>query len=350
MDKKPLFYAIFAAVLFGLSSPLAKLLMEDIPPVAMAGLLYLGTFLGLFLYSLAASKKKFTLENKSSRLEKKDLPWLLGSTVAGGIIAPVSLMMGLNLISGFSASLLLNMEGLFTAIIAVVIFKENAGRNLWLALVCMTAAGVFLSWDTSQSKFNVIGPLLIFLATFSWGIDNNLTRQISEKNPVQITTIKGLLAGIVTTSIAVALGMKIPFDITLLYILLLGAFSYGVSMVLLIKALMGLGASRAGMFFSMGPFAGALVSLIIFKNWNEWIILPALLLMAAGIWFIFHERHIHAHLHPATTHTHPHRHDDLHHTHEHRPPVKGAHIHEHTHVEIIHTHAHWPDTSHRHAH
>jgi drug/metabolite transporter (DMT)-like permease len=350
LDKKPLLYAIISAVLFGVSSPLSKLLLGDIPPVALAGLLYLGAFAGLSIYSLATWKKAGTGANKAAPLEKKDWPWLLGATLAGGIIAPISMMLGLNLISGFSTSLLLNMEGVCTAIIAVIVFKENAGRNLWIALLCMTAAGVFLSWDTSQSKFNVLGPLLIVLATFCWGIDNNLTRQISEKSPLQITMIKGLIAGTVSLSAALILNQSVPLDISILYALLLGAFSVGISLVFFIKALKGLGASRTGTFFSTGPFVGAIASLIIFKNWNEWIIIPAFLFMAAGMWFIFNERHVHTHLHPFVTHIHSHRHDDLHHTHEHQPLVSGTHTHAHTHPELSHTHVHWPDTHHRHAH
>jgi drug/metabolite transporter (DMT)-like permease len=350
LDKKPLIYAIVSAVLFGVSSPFAKLLLGDVSPVALAGLLYLGAFLGLSFYSLVTRKKTGTLENKSMRLEKRDWPWLLGATLAGGIIAPISLMLGLNLISGFSASLLLNLEGLCTAIIAVIVFKENAGKNLWLALLCMTIAGVILSWDTGQGKFHILGPLLVVLATFCWGIDNNLTRQISEKNPVQITAVKGLLAGAVSLSFAAILKIKISFDFTILYALLLGSFSYGISLVFFIKALKGLGASRTGAFFSIGPFAGALISLFIFKNSNEWIMIPAFLFMAAGIWFIFIERHFHAHVHHAITHTHTHRHNDMHHNHEHPQIIKGAHTHEHTHPEFTHAHVHWPDTHHRHAH
>jgi drug/metabolite transporter (DMT)-like permease len=350
LDKKPLLYAIISAVLFGLSAPLSKLLLGDVSATALAGLLYLGAFAGLSLYSLVTHKKSATAESNSNKLEKKDWPWLLGATAAGGIIAPISLLMGLNLISGFAGSLLLNMEGLCTALIAVVIFKENAGRNLWLALLCMTAAGVFLSWDSTQGHFNIAGPLLILLATFSWGIDNNLTRHISEKNPVQITTVKGLIAGTVSLSIALILNQKIPWDMTIFYALLLGAFSVGISLVFFIRALKGLGASRTGTFFSMGPFVGALASLVIFKNWNEWIILPAVIFMGAGMWFIFNERHVHTHLHLNVTHSHAHKHDDLHHTHEHQPPVTGTHTHEHTHKELTHTHVHWPDTHHRHAH
>lgn len=272
------------------------------------------------------------------------------SILAGGVAAPISLMIGLTLTSGFTASLLLNLEGICTAIIAVIVFRENAGRNLWLALLCMTVAGVILSWDTSQSKFNILGPLLIILATFCWGIDNNVTRQISEKSPIQITWIKGLVAGLISLSIALVLGMSISFSINILYALILGALSYGISLVLFIQALKGLGSSRTGTFFSMGPFIGALISLIIFRNQAQWLMLPSFLLMAGGIWLIVSEKHTHAHVHKAVMHTHLHQHDDQHHLHTHPQPVKEAHSHEHIHEGLSHVHAHWPDTEHRHAH
>ena len=185
MDKKPILYILISASLFGLSSPLAKLLLKDISPITLAGLLYLGAFLGLFLYSLIT--KKTSVAAKPQKLEKHDLPWLIGAVITGGVIAPISQMIGLNLISGFSVSLLLNMEGVATAIIAIFFFRENTGKRLWFALLCMTVAGILLSWNPDQRKFNIAGPLLILLAVVCWGIDNNLTRQISDKNPVQIT-------------------------------------------------------------------------------------------------------------------------------------------------------------------
>jgi drug/metabolite transporter (DMT)-like permease len=241
-----------------------------------------------------------------------------------------------------------NTEGICTAIIAVITFRENAGRNLWLALLCMTVAGVILSWDPSQSKFYIFGPLLIVLATFRWGIDNNLTRQISEKNPIQITWVKGLVAGLISLLIALILGMRITLSVTILYALIPGAFSYGISLVFYIKALRGLGSSRTGTFFSMGTFIGALVSLLIFRNQTEWLMLPAFLFMAIGIWLIVGERHAHAHVHVAVTHSHSHKHDDMHHLHVHSQPVEEAHIHEHIHSELNHVHTHWPYTNHRH--
>ena len=350
MSKRPLLYIVISAVLFGLSAPFSKLLLGDIPGVMLAGLLYLGAFLGLASYSLIGKFVKGSGSLKAAPLEKQDLIWLMGAVLAGGVAAPISLMLGLNLISGFSASLLLNLEGICTAIIAVIVFRENSGRNLWLVLLCMTAAGVMISWDPGQSKFNILGPLLIVLATFCWGIDNNLTRQISDKNPLQITWIKGLAAGSISISIALLLRNRITFSINILYALLLGALSYGISLVLFIKSLKRLGSSRTGAFFSMGPFIGALVSLILFRNQTGWLMLPAFLLMAAGIWLIVGERHAHPHMHTSVTHTHAHEHTDLHHLHTHPQLIQGTHSHEHTHVELTDVHAHWPDVTHRHAH
>jgi drug/metabolite transporter (DMT)-like permease len=162
-------------------------------------------------------------------------------------------MFGLSQISGFTTSLLLNLEGIFTAIIAVIFFKENAGKRLWLALICMSAAGVFLTWDSSQGKFNLLGPLLVTLSMICWGIDNNLTRNISTRNPLQITRVKGLISGLVSISLAYALRMDISWNVTVVYALLLGSFSYGISLVFFIKALEGLGSFRTGIFFTVLP-------------------------------------------------------------------------------------------------
>jgi drug/metabolite transporter (DMT)-like permease len=348
LDKKPILYVVISAALFGLSSPLAKLLLNDISPVMLAGLLYLGAFLGLFLYSLADRNK--THRTKAPPLGKRDLPWLAGAILAGGIIAPISQMIGLNLISGFSVSLLLNLEGVATAIIAVLFFRENSGKRLWLALILMTIAGILLSWDPGQSQFSIAGPLLILLAVVSWGIDNNLTRQISDKNPIQITYLKGLIGGAVSLTVALVLGKPLAWDYRLPLALLLGAMSYGISLVFFIKALQGLGSSRTGAFFSLGPFVGAVASVIILKDWIGWVMFPAIILMGAGVWLIVNEKHEHAHVHPAVTHTHMHRHDDLHHLHMHPEGTSEPHSHEHTHPETRHIHAHWPDTQHRHMH
>ena len=348
MDKNPLIFIVISASLFGISPPLAKLLVEDIPPVALAGLLYLGAFAGLSLYSIGKRIIMTDPDKKAAPLERKDLPWLAGAVLVGGIIAPISMMTGLTLISGFSASLLLNLEGLATAMIAVFLFKENAGKNLWLALVCMTIAGILLTWDPSQGKFNIAGPLLIIFAVVCWGMDNNLTRNISHKDPIQIAKIKGFVAGTTSLSLAIILGMKIYLDITIVFSLLLGSFSYGISLVFFIKALEGLGSSRTGAFFSLAPFIGAITSLIILKEWIGWVMFPAAGFMIIGIWLISSEKHSHYHIHKQITHTHSHVHNDMHHLHKHSGAFYEPHTHEHTHVEIAHTHVHWPDTHHQH--
>ena len=349
MDKSPLTFIIISASLFGISQPIAKILVKNIPPVALAGLLYLGAFAGLSLYSAARRNRATEPDKKAAALEKKDLPWLAGAILAGGIIGPISMMQGLTLVSGFSASLLLNLEGLATAFIAVLFFKENAGKRLWLALTCMTVAGIFLTWDPSQGKFSIVGPLLIIFAMVCWGIDNNLTRNISHKNPMQIAEIKGFFAGAVSLSLALILGMRISVDLTLVFALILGSFSYGISLVFFIKALEGLGSFRTGAFFSLAPFIGAVVSLIILREWIGWVMFPAAGSMIIGAWLIISEKHSHLHLHEGITHTHSHVHDE-HHLHKHSKPFREPHTHEHVHRELTHVHVHWPDTYHRHEH
>lgn len=201
-----------------------------------------------------------------------------------------------------------------------------------------------------QNKFNIAGPLLILLAVAFWGIDNNLTRQISDKNPVQITYIKGLFGGLISISIALILDKPLSWDFRLPLALLLGACSYGISLVFFIKALVGLGSSRTGAFFSLGPFVGAIASIIILRDWMGWIMFLAIALMDVGAWLISSEKHEHVHTHPAVTHVHRHRHNDMHHLHTHPAGYPESHSHEHTHEELRHIHAHWPDTQHRHIH
>jgi len=345
-----LIFIIISASLFGISPPLAKLLINDIPPVALAGLLYLGAFAGLSLYSVVIKKGTIDPDKKAAPLERKDIPWLAGAILTGGIMGPILLLTGLTIVSGFSASLLLSLEGLATVMIAVFLFKENAGKRLWLALVCMTIAGVFLTWDPGQSKFSIVGPLLIISAMICWGIDNNLTRNISDKDPIQITKIKGFIAGTISLSLALILGMRISLDLTIAFALLLGSFSYGISLVLFIKALEGLGSSRTGAFFSFAPFIGAIASFIILREWIGWVMFPAVGFIIIGVWLIGNEKHSHTHLHKTVTHTHSHNHNDMHHLHRHSDTFHEHHTHEHTHMKLAHAHVHWPDTHHRHEH
>lgn len=349
MDKTPLAYILISASLFGLSPPLAKILVDNINPIVLAGLLYLGAFLGLSMYTLGKNLI-VSKEEKERALEKHDIPWLAGAIIAGGVLGPITLMMGLKMISGFVTSLLLNLEGLTTGLIAVLIFKEDPGKRIWLALIAMSIAGVLLSWNSQQGTFNIIGPLLIVFAMICWGIDNNLTRNISQKNPVHIAAIKGIVAGSTSIGIALLLGNSINISNSILFALILGAFSYGVSLVMFIKALEGLGSFRTGLFFSVAPFIGAVASLILFDERIELIMIPAVILMVLGVYFVVTEKHAHEHDHVDLRHSHYHTHEDPHHDHNHDEEISEGHIHEHSHEDLSHTHLHWPDSHHRHDH
>jgi drug/metabolite transporter (DMT)-like permease len=350
LNKRPYIDVILSAALFGLSAPLSKLLLRDIAPVALAGLLYGGAFLGLSFYALGTRWIGPGRARAGAKLFKKDIPWLAGAILTGGIGGPICLLLGLARISGTSASLLLNLEGVATALVAVLIFRESAGRRIWAALGLMTCAGVFLSWDPGRGRFEIAGSLLVLAAMVCWGLDNNFTRNIADRDPVLIARIKGLVSAGVSLGLALLLGLRIPLDAALLGALALGAFSYGISLVLYIRALAHLGAFRAGAFFSFAPFIGAIVSLAVLPEPARWILAPGAALMALGVYLLVGENHEHLHRHERLVHAHAHGHRDGHHRHVHDEAPAGPHVHEHQHDEIDHAHGHWPDAHHRHGH
>jgi len=354
MKFKPLSAVLASAVLFGVSTPLAKLLLGGIPPIALAGLLYAGAFLGLAVYRGAAGcARRWNLTRGyagEAPLEKHDLPWLAGAILAGGIAAPILLMLGLSRITGFAGSLLLNFEAAATALIAVLLFRENAGRRVWTALALMTSGGVLLSWNSGQGRLDLAGPLLILAAMAGWGLDNNLTRQISGKDPVQIAMVKGLVSGAFSLGLAFALGQGVSPQLPVVAGLAVGALGYGLSLVLFIKGLNGLGAFRAGALFSIAPFAGALASILVLGDRVRPGMAAAGLVMAAAVALVVREKHAHAHHHDPMTHAHAHVHSDLHHDHAHEGDVREPHVHGHVHEVTDHVHGHWPDSGHRHDH
>jgi len=349
MGRSPYLPAVLSAVLFGLSTPLAKLLLRDVSPLLLAGGLYLGAFLGLSAFDLGR-RLHGRRDAKPAPLTSKDLPWLAGAVVAGGIVGPICLLFGLARLRGITASLLLNLEAAATALIAVILFHEYAGSRLWFALAAMTGASVLLSWDPASGAFAWSGALLILGAMTAWGFDNNFTRVISGKDPVRIAQIKGLVAGTFSLFLAVSLGQRIPTGPILAFGLVVGALSYGLSLVLYIRALSGLGAFRAGAVFGAAPFVGALASLAILGDRPTWPMAAGAALMLLGVTAVFGERHVHLHRHPPLVHSHAHRHDEAHHRHGHRLPAGGTHSHEHAHEPTEHTHGHWPDLHHRHGH
>jgi drug/metabolite transporter (DMT)-like permease len=345
MSRRPFFAVLASAVLFGVSTPLAKLLLGGLHPLALAGLLYTGAFLGLAVARLAGRRA-----DRDQPLEKRDAPWLAGAILAGGILAPILLLLGLDRISGFAGSLLLNFEAVATALIAVGLFKEPAGRPVWAALLFMTAGGVFLAWNPAGGHLDLAGPLLVLAAMAGWGLDNNLTRQIADKDPVDIALIKGLVSGVVSLSLAFATGHGFVLGPRAAAGLAVGTFGYGLSLVFFIRGLRGLGAFRTGALFGLSPFIGALASVVILGDRIRPAMAAAGLLMAAAAVSILRERHVHAHHHDPVVHTHAHVHADGHHLHGHDRGVRGRHVHEHAHPAMDHTHGHWPDSGHRHGH
>jgi drug/metabolite transporter (DMT)-like permease len=352
MDKRrlrPFIYIVASAALFGASAPFAKILVAELSPMSLAGLLYLGAFAGLFIYAALARAFAQKSEPKSEKLRKADLPYLSGAILCGGILAPILLMTGISTVTGYASSLLLNLEGVATAIIAWLAFREAVGKRIWVALAFMTAAGVLLTLDPTNGGSSVAGAAMIALAMVFWGVDNNLTRQISNRDPRAIAMIKGLVAGTVSMTLAFLLGSGPVWSTNIIIALVLGSLSYGISLVLFILALESLGSARTGAFFSLGPFVGALISIPLLSETPSLYMLPSGVLMALGAYLMLTERHSHLHRHERVVHTHPHSQDETH-PHHHPEDTEYPHSHEHVHEELVHEHEHTPDTEHRHQH
>ncbi len=344
-------YAVGAALLFGASTPFAKLLIGSMSPLMLAGLLYAGSGFGL-LFCLGINKiTPIRRRQDEAAITKQDIPWLAGAVISGGIIAPVLLMSGLNYTMPSSASLLLNLEGVFTALLAWVVFKENFDRRIFTGMVLIIIAGVILTLREVKEVSFPLGSLLVALACLFWGIDNNLTRKVSAVNPVQIACIKGLVAGSVNILLAIVAGFALPGFTLAMKAMLLGFFSYGISLVLFVLALRELGAARTGAYFSLAPFAGTAISLLVLHEVPDTLFLLAAVFMLYGIWLHLTENHEHEHTHEAICHEHKHIHDEHHqHTHDFEWDGDEPHTHPHKHDKITHSHAHYPDIHHRHKH
>lgn len=340
-------YALAAAALFGASTPLAKSLGLGLSPILLAGLLYLGSGIGLAGVRLIRDRGW-----KPTGLTPSEWPWLLGAIAFGGLLGPVALMFGLTHTTSASASLMLNLESVLTAVIAWVVFRENADRRIVLGMLAIVLGGVVLSGSGADgSRQDWTGPLAVALACLCWGIDNNLTRKVSASDALFIAGAKGLIAGLVNCSLALYLGAQIPGMAQLAPILLVGFLGYGISLVMFVLALRGLGSARTGAYFSTAPFLGAAVALLVFGESVTVAFWIASALMAVGVCLHLTERHAHEHVHEATQHGHWHVHDE-HHQHEHgfEWDSKVPHSHEHAHGVMRHSHAHFPDVHHRHRH
>ncbi|HSB00110.1 MAG TPA: EamA family transporter [Anaerolineales bacterium] len=336
-----IFQALLAALFFGASAPIAKLLLGDVPPVLMAAFLYLGSGTGITLVKLS---QRLTANQTEAGIKAPDVKWLAGAILSGGILAPIVLMVSLKNTPASTASLLLNFEGVGTTLIALIFFRESISRLALSAVFAITLAGIFLSTNFQGGFSFSIGALGVILACMLWGVDNNFTRNISAKDPLTIVAWKGLVAGAFSLLLGFVLGQRPPAVATLLSILVLGFISYGLSTMLFIYSMRGLGAARTSALYGMAPLAGVLLSFIIFRDPLTPLFIFAAILMVAGALLLANEEHAHFHIHMPVVHEHRHRHDEFH-IHD---AADMTHSHEHKHPRTEHEHGHMPDIHHRH--
>lgn len=337
--------AIASAVLFGAGTPFAKVLLGDASPWLLAGLLYTGSGLGLTAWRLIRRAPRV-------RIQRREAWPLVGAVFFGGLVAPVLLMAGLANMPASGASLLLNAEAVFTAVLAWFVFRENFDRRIALGMIAIVAGAAVLS-VSSEAEFGSPWPALAILAAcLCWGLDNNLTRRVALSDAAWLAAVKGSVAGPVNLALAFALGATLPSVGVVAGAMLIGLFAYGVSLALFIVAMRHIGTARAGAYFSVAPFFGAVIAVLMGEA-VTWPLMIAAVLMGLGVWLHLTERHEHEHTHAALTHDHWHTHDE-HHQHEHpsgEPVAAGTrHWHEHTREGLTHSHEHYPDAHHRHRH
>jgi drug/metabolite transporter (DMT)-like permease len=339
--------SLAAALLFGAGTPLAKLLLSETGPWLLAALLYLGSGLGLALLRLLRGAP-------AVRLPAGELKWLAGAVLAGGVAGPVLLMLGLAAMPATSASLLLNAEAVFTALLAWIVFKENVDRRIALGMLAIVAGGLVLAWPGRLDAAGWRPALCVAGACLAWAIDNNLTRKVSLADASWVAMVKGLTAGATNLVLALALGASWPAPAVVLAAALVGFASYGASLALFVVGLRELGTARTGAYFSVAPFFGALLAVALLGEPVSAALVLAGVLMALGVALHLSERHEHAHPHDAVEHTHEHLHGqgDGHHEHPHPAGVDAGtrHSHPHRHEALVHAHAHFPDAHHRHGH
>lgn len=339
--------ALVAALLFGASTPFAKQLLRDVSPVLLAGLLYLGSGIGLGIIRLIRDRGW-----RTPSMSGREWLWLMLAIGFGGVLGPLALMLGLMSTSAATASLLLNLEAVLTAVIAWVVFRENTDRHVVLGMLAIIVGAVLLAWPKPHQNSGLgWGALLIAGACLCWALDNNFTRKVSATDALFLAGLKGTVAGVVNTGIALALGATLPAMPAISEAMVVGLLGYGVSLVLFVLALRGLGTARTGAYFSTAPFLGAAIAILAFGDHASMLFWVAAILMGIGVWLHLTERHEHMHTHEPITHTHRHVHD-IHHQHTHDFPWDGTepHTHPHTHEPTTHSHPHYPDIHHQHGH
>jgi drug/metabolite transporter (DMT)-like permease len=343
-------YAVVAALLFGASTPLAKSLLGTADPLLLAGLLYCGSGAGLATVLLA---RALLVPDRPAIDWPARLEWgsLAIAIALGGIAAPPLLMYGLASTPASTASLLLNLEAVLTALFAWHLFRENFDRRIALGMGAIVAGGIVLVWTPGAPVGLTRGALLIAGACACWALDNNFTRKVSARDPLAIAALKGAVAGTVNLGLALSIGAHVPGVRTVVAALVLGFAAYGVSLTLFVLALRHLGTARAGAYYAIAPFFGALYAIGVQHEPATLAVAVAGGLMAFGVWLHVSERHRHRHRHDVLRHAHAHSHDE-HHRHAHDFEWDGSepHAHDHEHAPIEHSHVHVPDIHHRHRH
>ena len=344
--RTAILYAILAASSYGISAPVSKVLLTGLPPAIMASLLYLGAGIGMCIANLFRNNKT---RNVEARITIKELPYTT-AMIALDIAAPIFLMFGLSMTSSATASLLNNFEIVATTVVALVVFKEAIGKRVWISIALITLSSIILTVEDLGNFSFSIGALLVLLACACWGIENNCTRMLSLKDPLQIVVIKGLGSGAGSLLIALFIGDVSTNLIFIPAALIVGFVAYGMSIRFYILAQRSLGASRTSALYAFAPFIGVTLSLAVFRETPSVSFGVAFAMMCIGAYLAAFEKHEHEHEHVKLEHEHRHNHGDGHHNHKHEPPVVKEHSHAHIHTEQQHKHRHTPDLHHVHTH
>ena len=351
MNRHAVILALLSAALFGVSTPAAKALLGSIDPIILAGLLYCGAGFGIAILRRLGRAVVLPSNAPEVALSRKELPLLAVAIAAGGILGPILLMVGLARTEAATASLLLTLEGVATALMAWFIFHENFDRRIALGMGCLVSGAIVLSWSGQPTLSGLLGPLAIIGACIAWGLDNNLTRKVSLADPLQIVELKGVVAGPFSLVLGLSTGGQIPGLSETAVAGVVGFLGYGVSLALFVLALRHLGTARTGAYFSTAPFLGTLAAIMFLREPVTLQLIMSGLLMGLGVWLHLTEDHDHEHEHAPMEHSHPHVHDEHHqHAHGRDDPPGEPHTHWHSHERLRHKHPHVPDMHHTHIH
>ena len=354
LPARPVIFVLAAAALFGSATPLAKTVLTGVGPITLASMIYLGSGGGMAVYRLIRYLCGITPAEPP--LTRQAVPWILGASFFGAVLATTSLTLSLRTVPAWEASVLLSFEAVATALVAGIVFAEYAGPRVWAALGCITLACITLAWQPDQPFGLSARAVGILFTCLCWGIDTSCSRQIAGRDPLAIVMYKGLFAGVVTFSVARMIGEPLPDLFTGTAAIILGLIGFGGLMTFcFLKALRELGPARTGSYFGINPVFGIIVGLCIFRDSPGLVFIPAVFLMLAGILILLSEQHSHPHMHLPQVHDHGHRHDDGHHDHPHPDGMcitdpAGYHTHLHSHTEQEHDHPHTPDLHHQHQH